>query len=249
MKILRIAFILAVIAAAVTPLKAADIEKQGKELLENADKRFYPYEGTFDFIVRQKDAEGNTTEFGMQGYKKGNTSITGVLTKPEIDRNDVGMRCQDTIYYKPHTWPKPQIESYTAAFMSTTFSWGDVLTSDIAIDYKTSSLETTNIKGINAWHLVLLPKREDLYARIDMWIDAQNYNTYKRLYFTASGDKLKTADYSDIKEENGMVTSFKVDMQDFIQDITTYAEVGNIRTVKLPGYLFDPQNIGRIRVR
>jgi hypothetical protein len=133
--------------------------------------------------------------------------------------------------------------------MNTTFSWGDVMSSDISVDYKTTVLETTNENGTNEWHLVLLPRREDLYARIDMWIDRDNYNTYRHLYFTASGDRLKIAEYSDFREENGRLVSFKINMKDFVQDITTYAEINNLREVKLPPYLFDPQNIGRIRAR
>lgn len=123
------------------------------------------------------------------------------------------------------------------------------MSSDLAIDYKTSGLDKTNVNGTNMWHLILLPKRENLYARVDLWIDSDNYDTYKRLYFTASGDKLKVADYSDIREQDGKVSGFKIDMKDYIQEVTTYAEVGDLKEVKLPPYLFDPQNIGRIRSR
>ena len=75
------------------------------------------------------------------------------------------------------------------------------------------------------WHLILLPKRENLYARVDLWISfSDNYcDSYKRLYFTASGDKLKVADYSDIREQDGKVSGFKIDMKDYIQEVTTYA--------------------------
>jgi|GEM_PF-5763455 hypothetical protein len=229
--------------------RADETEKTGNDILMKADSRFYPDEGTFDFTVKQTDAEGNTTEFGLQGYKKGSLHQTGVFIKPQINMSDVGMRSSDVIYYKPHTWPKPQIQSYQSLFMSTTFSWGDVMSSDIAMDYKTSSLDKTNDNGTNEYHMVLLPRRENLYARIDMWIDSQNYSTYKRLYFTASGDRLKAADYTDIQEQDGRVVSFKVNMKDYIQEVTTYAQIFNLREVKLPPYLFDPQNIGRIRAR
>jgi hypothetical protein len=97
--------------------------------------------------------------------------------------------------------------------------------------------------------MVLLPRKENLYARIDIWIDSENYNTYRRLYFTASGDKLKISEFSDIRMADGKVSSFKVNMQDYIQEVTTYAEVDNLKAVKLPAFIFDPQNIGRIRAR
>ncbi len=252
MKLIRIIIFIAWISgllAALTPVWADDIVKTGKDILVNADRRFFPYEGTYDFIIRQKDAEGNTTEYELQGYKKGTLNQTGVFIKPIINKNDVGMRSGDVIYYKPHVWPKPQIQSYEALFMSTSFSWGDVMSSDIALDYKTSSLDRTNVNGTNEWHLVLLPVKENRYARIDMWIDSENYNTYRRLYFTASGDKLKSAEFTDIREQEGKVVSYKVSMQDFIQDVATYAEIFNLKEEKLPSFLFDPQNIGRIRAR
>jgi hypothetical protein len=111
---------------------ADDIEKTGNDILVMSDSRFYPEEGTFNFTVKQTDAEGNKTEFWLEGYKKGTVHQTGVFVKPEINKNDVGMRSADVIYYKPHSWPKPQIQSYQSLFMNTTFSWGDVMSSDIA---------------------------------------------------------------------------------------------------------------------
>ena len=107
-------------------LFAEEAEKTGKNVLQKADSRFYPEEGTFEFYLKMNDVDGSVKEYRMQGYKKGVLYQTGVWIAPDINKNDVGMRCGDTIYYKPVKWTKPEVQSYQSLFMDTGFSWGDV---------------------------------------------------------------------------------------------------------------------------
>ncbi len=230
-------------------LYGENVEKQGKDILEKADKRFYPDEGSVDLSITTDDTDGVHREYKLQYYKKGTLYQTIVFITPEINKNDVGMRSGDTIYYKQSKWPKPDIMSYQAAFMESGFSWGDVVTSDIAIDYKVTKIENIKDSGKDVFYLVLSPNKTGLYARIDTWIDSTTYDTYKRLYFTASGEQLKIATYSDIESKEGVVVSFKVDMKDFITETKSTAGLSNIKKEKLPRFLFDPQNIGRIHVK
>lgn len=88
-----------------------------------------------------------------------------------------------------------------------------------------------------------------MYARIDIWINKSNNETLQRIYYTASGEKLKLAKYSDIVSGSGNVISFKVTIYDYLQEVTTVAEINNLKYATLPSYLFDPQNISRIRAK
>jgi len=228
---------------------AATVEQQGEEILDQADREFYPFEGTMEMYVQSVQSDGSKQEYRMQVYKKGAINQTVVWTFPKINENDIGMRSGDTIYYKPRKATKPDIMSYQALFMSTGFSWGDVMSSDIALDYKAEKVEKVKENGKDCFFLQLKPVKEGLYARIDTWIDQTTFDCYKRVYYTASGDKLKIATYSEIKKENGVVASFRVDMEDYFQETKSYAIISNIKKEKLQRFLFDPQNIGRIHMR
>ncbi len=225
-----------------------DVQKEGKDILEKSDKRFFPEEGSIDFFVTSDDQEGHR-EYKMQGYKKGYLNQTIVWVSPEINKNDVGMRSGDTIYYYIFKINKTDIMSYQAVFLESSFSWGDVVSSELATDYKVTNLQKSKYDDKDVYYLVLAPNRSSLYARVDIWIDSNTFDTYKRLYFTASGEKLKMATFSDIKVKDEIVVGFKINMEDYISENKAMAELSNIKKIKLPKSLFGPQNISSIHAR
>ena len=225
----------------------ANIVSRGKDILKKADFRLYPAEGSYIIKIKAEDIEGNLVEFHIEGYKKGHHNQTIVWTFPQINRNDVGIRSGGTIYYKPSRWHKADIMSYQAAFVHTGFSWGDILSTEIAEDYKTVELRNTNVNGVDAVYLRLEPARSGLYARIDILVDMGNYNTIERNYYTASGDILKTVVFRNIKEERGKVTGFEIFMDNKFYELSGTAAVTDIEAKRLPSFIFNPENIGRIR--
>lgn len=227
---------------------AEDIEKQAQTILDQADKRFYPVEGSMKIYLNAEGMEGRK-EFRLECYKKGSLYQTVVFVSPTINKNNVGMRSGNTIYWKEAKWPKSNIMSYQATFADSTFSFGDILTGDMALYYKANKLEKIKENGKEVYYIVVGPKKEGLYARVDTWIDAKTFDTLKRVYYSASGEKMKSAEYSDIKLEGNTVKGFSVQMQDFIAESKSSVEIQDIKKESLPSFLFNPLDIGRIHTK
>lgn len=225
----------------------ADVVSEGKRIIEKADRVLYPEEGTYILSITAR-FEGRDLEYTMEGYKKGTERQTIVMTKPTVQKGDVGIRRNETIYWKPKKWHKAQIMSYQAVFLESPMSYGDILSSDLNKDYLAAKVEKSNYEGKEVYNIQLKPTRSGLYARMDMVIDANNYRTYKRTYYTASGDILKTAVYSDYTGE-GMTASFKIVIDHKFQQLIGEAYVTDIKKGTFPGFMVDPNSINRIRPR
>jgi len=227
---------------------ADDIEKQGQTILDQADKRFYPVEGSMKISLNAEGMDGRK-EFRLECYKKGSLYQTVVFVSPTINKNNVGMRSGNTIYWKEAKWPKSNIMSYQATFADSTFSFGDILTGDMALYYKANKLEKIKENGKEVYYIVVEPKNKGLYARVDTWIDATTFDTLKRVYFSASGEKMKSAEYTDIILENNTVKGFSIQMQDFFAESKSFIEIQDIIKESLPNFLFNPMDIGRIHTK
>jgi hypothetical protein len=230
-------------------LPGQNIEKQCKEILTKADKRFFPEEGTYELLIADMSRQGEETLTTLQMYKKGKTKLTSVYVYPEVMKNNVGIRNGDTIYYKPRKAAKPDIMSYQAVFMDSTLTWGDVLWTDLVEDYKTVKIDNICLDGTDCYLLQLAPVKPNRYARIDVWVDRDTYYYKKMLYYTASGYKFKQAVYTILEQSGGKVKEFRVNVEDFFMQTKNYAQYSKIKQEKLPSFLFDVKNIGRIHAR
>ena len=220
-----------------------------QRLILKADNAIFPYEGTFDLKIDSKDADGRETSYLLQVYKKKQNRQTVVWAAPKQNLNDVGMMVNDVIYYKPFKTSRAMLMSYKSVFMSTGLSWGDVLKSMIAYDYTAKSISEKSEGGTKYLLLRLQPKKRGLYARIDVWINKANNTYYKREYYSAMGDKIKEAIYSDYKFKHGRITGYTVSMDNYDEETKSVAVISNIKNKKLHSFLFDPQNIGKIHIR
>lgn len=227
----------------------AGVAEDGRLILQKADARFYPSEGSYDISINGEDLSGNMHEIHLQAYKSGLIKQTVVWTYPAINLNDVGVRSGDTIYYKPREWHQAEIMSYQSVFADTGFSWGDILSANLAENYTVKSLSQVEEEGRQAYLMTLNPRMSGLYARIDVWIARDNYDTLKRVYYTASGEVLKVAVFRNVKVSGGQVTGYEVYMDNKFYELTSTAVISGIRQESLPGFLFDAQNIGRIHAR
>lgn len=221
-----------------------------EEILYKADSVLYPEEGTMDIHIQGENIEGTFREWTLNAYKSGTKTQTIVWVTPKVNFNDVAMRTHDMIYYKPAQWHKADIMSYKAVFMGTGFSWGDVLSSDLAYDYTVTHSDSVRNNDTLIYRVVCVPKEKTLYPRIDIVIRAASLMTKKRVYYTASGDTLKTAAYTNIVTTGpGNVRAFTVTMHNRFYNLHNTAKVYHIQQKKLPRFLFDPRNIGRIHAR
>jgi len=163
-----------------------------------------------------------------------------------MNRNDVGMRKNKTIYYKAANMHKPHLTHYLSVFLKSDLCWGDIISSDFAWDYEVSEIEKRQKDNRHIYILELTPTSKNMYARIDTVIDSETYRPLKRIYYTASGSVMKKAHYSGYKVKDGNVTGYTLVMQDDFMGSTTRIVFKNIEEKQLPAFLFNPKNIGRI---
>ncbi|HUX40036.1 MAG TPA: outer membrane lipoprotein-sorting protein [Rectinemataceae bacterium] len=241
--------VLCLALAAVGQAAAQSTAELGRSILEKADRRFYPVEGSMEVSVRASDMDGNSLEYRFTAYKKGGANQTIVWSYPAIDRDEVGMRRGDLIFHKQPKWPKPEILGYQAVFVDSPFSWGDILSSDLAADYVVTEISDAIEGGTDCYLLRLSPRKSGYYARIDAWIGKGGYETRKRVYYSASGEIEKTSVFSEIDIKGGAVTGFTVAMKNELLGVEGEARIGSIRKEVLPAFLFDPDSIGRIHAR
>lgn len=221
-------------------------EVRGKTLLSRSDAVLYPEMATYIVRLAANYPDGKNLRWDFEGYKKGVSKQTIVMISPKIQRNDVGIRSGDVIYWKPRKWPKPQIMSYQAVFLESPLSYGDILSVDLSQDYVVKKILNGKSPEMT---LVLAPKRTGLYAKIEIILDSNTYYTKKRIYYTASGDVLKTTTYSDYKTEAGRIVSFTIELEHKFMKISGTAHVENIKVESTPDFIYIPANIGRIHAR
>lgn len=227
--------------------EAQEIEKQGFEILNISDQRFYRYEGTSRGIVSRVDMLGHEITHEIEIYKRGVDKLTIVWTAPSINRNDIALREGDIMYFKPAKFKKPQKMSYQQMFLESEFSWEDIMTSDTAYNYFVTDIQ--DLAGENMWKLELEPKVESLHSKIEVWIDKTNYNMLKRVYYTASGAIMKEAEYHDFKEVDGKIVSFSIRLKDEFMGTSSSATIYDIEEVAIDDFYFDPLNINEIKAK
>ncbi|MBK8553480.1 MAG: outer membrane lipoprotein-sorting protein [Ignavibacteria bacterium] len=58
-------------------------------------------------------------------------------------------------------------------------SWGDILSTELSVDYRVTNILNEKIKGENYYHLILVPNDNGMYARMDIWVEKNTYMTLK----------------------------------------------------------------------
>jgi hypothetical protein len=241
------AFLYMIVLLVTLPSMVSGSEMGGQEILKKADDVLFPDECSYTLKVRASiQTEDIELEFDLQAYQRGDTNATIVWTSPAVQKGDVGLRSGEKIYYKPKAARKPQIMNYKAVFVDSASSWGDILSVKLSNDYTAESMEKVTEEGTELYHLVLKPKRNELYAKIGVWINALNFQTFKRVFYSPTDSVLKVARYENYTLSHNTVTCFEVHVENIQYGINGISYVSGIKHEKLPPFLFDPSNIGRI---
>jgi hypothetical protein len=231
--------------------KSPPTTNPGNTMVAKADSVLYPRRGTYDLLVNIEYPEGKNIrkqEFHMEVFKSGKQQQTIIWSAPSIQKDDVGVRRNSTIYYKRSKWHKPEIMSYQSVFVESPFSWGDIMSSDLESDFSPDSTHEFSDSTGSYLFLRLRPLRKDLYQRIDVVIDKKSFITKSRTYYTASNEVLKTATYDNFSfNDQKEVAGFTVTMWHSFHKLKAKAVLSNMVTKNVPETMFNPQNIDRIK--
>lgn len=232
-----------------TLLWCQSVETSGHDILVKSDLAFYPKEGTYDMNIVANSAKGQKTTYDMQIYKSGKEKQTVVWVSPEVMKNTVSIRNGDTIFYKPLKAFRPDIMSYQALFLNSGFAWGDVVSADLSSDYKAVAVNEVKLEDKDCYFIQLSPLSGNRYSRIDVWIDKSTNFYLRRLYYSASGTAMKQADFTVLDQHNGKAGSFRIDIDDLLMGSKSSAVITKIAEKKIPAFILDVNNIGRIHVQ
>jgi hypothetical protein len=134
-------------------------------------------------------------------------------------------------------------------------SEGDVVTVNLAEDYKAKLLGTETIQDADrkqrtTWHLELTPSREDaIYARIEYWVEQSNFWPVKGKFFADSGRPLKIAYYHRFEKQLGADRPGEVIIIDAVNSkLVTTMRYSDLRSVEIPESWFQRDYLPHVRV-
>ncbi len=101
-------------------------------------------------------------------------------------------------------------------FIGSDFTYEDLRTRDIN-DYNYRFVTTQTCENRQCYVIEATPKFSDsLYAKTIMMIDTQNYQTLSSDFYNAKGEKVKHADFSDMKQINSFTRAHAIIMSDLL---------------------------------
>jgi len=134
-------------------------------------------------------------------------------------------------------------------FMGTDFTYDDM--GDRNVDEDTHKLlREEEIDGGKCWVVESTPKEEDyMYSKRISWIRQDALVAAKVDFYDQKGGHLKTLTVSDVREQDGIWTSFRMEMENFQKEHKTIIEMLEVQyNIGLEDSLFRVSTLERGRV-
>ncbi len=193
MRSLRYVVAAALVAAAVTPARAAD--PTGAEVLAKLDTALTCFnDGTFESKLLVTDSSGSKREYGFITFQKAPAKRLVRFTSPgDVKGMGVLIEDADTMYvYLPGFNKVRRMGTHikNQTFMGSDFSFEDM--SNVTFG-KTYDAQLITVEE-NDWVIDCTQKKglDREFPRIKMWIDKKSGQPLKMEYMDASGKVLKT---------------------------------------------------------
>ena len=134
-------------------------------------------------------------------------------------------------------------------FMGTDFTYDDM--GDRNVDEDTHKLlREEELDGYKCWVVESTPKEEDyMYSKRISWIRQDALVAAKVDFYDQKGGHLKTLTVSDVREQDGIWTSFRMEMENFQKEHKTIIEMLEVQyNIGLEDSLFRVSTLERGRV-
>jgi len=135
-------------------------------------------------------------------------------------------------------------------FMGTDFTYDDM--GDRNVDEDTHTLlREEEVEGHACWVVESKPKNEDyMYSKRVSWIRQDALVALKVDFYDRRGSLLKTLNVSDIREQDGIWTAFKMEMSNIQENHRTVIEMEEVQyNIGLEDSLFRVSTLERGRIR
>lgn len=173
----------------------------GNQVIREMDKVMYP-NAKSDFTLTFKESDGTVENYKLTSYARDtNQSIIVRFYAPaRVVGNDLIMLEQNVWMYDKRSDRISKIPS-NQSFGGTGFSYGDIVRLNLQDNYNAEVKEETD----TTWFLELTAKdRNAPYYRIEYEILKKGYLPVKGICYGKNNKVIKTIEYGDIKEFNGV---------------------------------------------
>lgn len=198
---------LLVIAA---PAWAADPD--AAELLARYDRAMGPenYEALATMTAHRDD--GSTRTYRMRMLKKGHERFRLFFLEPATSRGQEILRQGDNSWlYMPNLKRSVRMANRDS-FQGGDFNNADVMRVNYTADYEAKLVDQPG--DSNTWLLELKAKTSDAsYDRVLLWMSRADSMPVKGEYYSASGKMLRSAEFSEVRDFNGLKRPAKVVMR------------------------------------
>lgn len=194
-------------------LLAADLNPN--DIVKKADLRrgLGNVSHSFNVTITNQD---NKREVYQVDFKDVNASLTN-QTEPERARGrKLLMKDYDIWLYTPNI--KKPLRISLEQKLTGEVANGDIARTNYAEDYEATILSTEKIGKEEVYKLELKAKNKKVtYGRIEYMVAKKDFTPLEATFFALSGKPLKSAEFSDFKQIQGMSRATKMTIRDYLQ--------------------------------
>lgn len=214
----------------------------GLELLKKSDELLIPKQCSYHLTLKTEKRNGKIKHQELVGFKKGDHQNVMIVKKPKRINGTVFLRKNNVLWNYFTTNHRLSKVSYQAFFMGTLLNYGDIMATELSIDYKVVSTEK---KG-KSYLLTLKPKKnKGGYGKIELYINQKTLYPEKRIYYALSGIVLKKCLFKKIEHDNHT----KEIVMEFIEPLKKRQTIVHFDKIilkkNIPDTYFNEQNIKR----
>ena len=211
----------------------------GLEILQISDSKVIPKFCKYRIVMKTVEQSGRERLTVMRGFMK--TSIKNVLIteRPKTAAGTVHLR-KDTVIWSYYTTNHKLMKvSYQSIFMGSILNYGDVMATELAVDYDVKSMDDKS----QEYRLELTPKKNrEGYAKILLYIDKKTFYPIKREYFALSGMMLKTCEFKKVEWDKGKLKHVEEVFYEPVKDRKTIVTWDSFEhDVNIPEKYFNPE--------
>lgn len=159
--------------------------------------------------------DGSSRTYKMRMLKRGDDRFRIYFLEPASSRGQEILRQGDNAWlYMPNLKRSVRMANRDS-FQGGDFNNADVLRVNYTADYEPTLALDSGREG--TWLLELKAKsRNAAYDRVKLWLAQTDSMPVRAEYFSASGKMLRAAEFSDVKDFNGLKRPARVKMQNML---------------------------------
>lgn len=190
-------------------------EPTAKELIAKYDAAMGPPRFGAVMVMTAHREDGSTRSYRLEVLKAGTDKIRSSFLEPAASRGQEILRQGENLWiYMPDLKRSIRLANRDS-FQGGDFNNADILRVNYSEDYEGKVVADPATPS--AWLLELRARTDDAaYDRIKLWMDRASSLPIRGEYYTASGKLLRAAEFTDVKDFQGLRRPAKIRMNNMI---------------------------------